>query len=148
MSLDDLLKENRIRRHKPTKSEIDKMLVLVRRDLTDMRKMPNVSADRRFATAYSAVLRLSNILLHCSGYRTRGQGHHETTFKAMEFILGHSYSTTSKYFDDCRNKRNISEYVGGGEITETEAKTLMKEAEAFFIVVKDWLTKNAPNMTT
>ena len=41
---------------------------IVERDLKDA-KIPELSADRRYATAYNAILQLTKMVIACSGYR-------------------------------------------------------------------------------
>ena len=47
------------------------LLRIVDRDLKDA-SILELSADRRFVTAYNAALRLATIVLRASGYRTPG----------------------------------------------------------------------------
>ena len=86
MSLKQLLDQNRIIHHKTSKQEISNLFELIRRDLNDA-KIIQLSADRRFATAYNAALQLGTILLYCKGYKTKGIGHHFFIFQAMKEIL-------------------------------------------------------------
>ena len=67
MNLKDLLNQGRLRQHKTSKKEIENLLALVRRDITDA-KVEGLSSDRRFACAYNTVLQLATILLYCKGY--------------------------------------------------------------------------------
>jgi hypothetical protein len=61
---------------KTSVKEIEGLRQLVSRDLADA-GLTALSADRRFATAYNAVLRLSKMAIACAGYRvTSGAGHH------------------------------------------------------------------------
>jgi hypothetical protein len=83
MSLDDLQKQGRLRSHKTSREEIGSLIEIVKRDLNDA-SVSLISPDRRFATAYNAALQLATIVLHCHGYRTRGGGHHATTFAALQ----------------------------------------------------------------
>ncbi len=97
-SLKRLHSEGRLVRHKTTKEEVENLLQLVRRDIKDAR-VKGLSNDRKFATAYNAVLQLGMILLYCAGYRTKGAGSHFTVFQAMKGILGKDYAELADYFD-------------------------------------------------
>jgi hypothetical protein len=68
MSLEDWLKEGRLKGHKTSAREVAELLKLVDRDLADS-AIKEISVDRRFATAYNAVLQLATIALHAAGYR-------------------------------------------------------------------------------
>lgn len=143
MSLRRLLDQGRLRRHKTSKKEIYDLLELSKRDIRDA-KIDGLSADRKFATAYNAVLQLSTILLYATGYRTKGIGHHAIVFEAMKEIMGGDYHKLADYFDSCRTKRHITDYDYAGGISNTEAKELISEAEKFENAVVDWLKANYP----
>ena len=63
------------------------MFRIVDRDITDA-DIKEISADRRFATAYNAALQLATIVLYASGYRTTQSGHHWATLKALTDLIG------------------------------------------------------------
>lgn len=74
MSWQTLLANGRIKRHTTSLEEISDLRDVVERDLKDAR-VDMISADRRFATAYNAVLQLTKMALACSGYRVSGIGY-------------------------------------------------------------------------
>lgn len=55
MTWQDLLDEGRIEEHKTSRKELDDIRALIARDLADA-NLEELSADRRFATAYNAAL--------------------------------------------------------------------------------------------
>jgi hypothetical protein len=73
MSLQSLLAEGKLRRHRTSAKEIADLLRVVDRDLADA-AIAQTSADRRFATAYNAALALATVVLHAAGYRSAGLG--------------------------------------------------------------------------
>lgn len=101
MSWQGLLRTNRVRAHATSKNELQGLRELIARDLTDA-ALSALSADRRFATAYNAVLQLTKMTISCAGYRVVGAGHHQTTFEALEIALGASIAPDANYFDACR----------------------------------------------
>lgn len=74
MSWQAVLANGRIKRHTTSLEEISDLRDVVERDLKDAR-VDMISADRRFATAYNAVLQLTKMALACSGYRVSGIGY-------------------------------------------------------------------------
>ena len=106
--------------------------------------MPALSADRRFATAYKAVLQMGKMVLACAGYRVVGPGRHLTTFEAVEIAMGTSVSELATYFDTCRRKRNQVDYDRANAATETEAEDLLSKAEEFRDLVEKWIHKHHP----
>ncbi|OIO72526.1 MAG: hypothetical protein AUJ85_10155 [Elusimicrobia bacterium CG1_02_37_114] len=145
MSLKRLLNQGKLRNHKTSKEEIINLLKITERDISDA-KVEGISSDRKFAIAYNAILQLATIPLYCKGYETQGIGHHFTVFQAMKEIMGRDHYDLADYFDSCRAKRNITDYMHTGEISDKEAKELIKEAERFFKIVVNWFEIHYPNL--
>ncbi len=106
-----------------------------------------LSLDRRFATAYSAVLQLATIVLAASGLRVTAQrGHHAVTWQALPELMGDDVGDTAVYFDSCRTLRNRSDYDRVGVVSEAEVEELLRETEAFRSQVIDWLSREHPRL--
>src|SRR5213593_855818 len=73
MTWKDLLKNQRVKPHQTSHEELHDLRAVVERDLKDA-KLDQLSADRRFATAYNAVLQ-TKMVIACEGYRVTGLGH-------------------------------------------------------------------------
>jgi uncharacterized protein (UPF0332 family) len=140
-----LLNEGKIYRHKTSKKEIRDLLEISERDLKDA-SIKELSADRRFATAYNAALQMATIVMHCEGYRSAGLGHHSITFQFMKTALEKEFTELADYFDRCRRKRNITDYDRAGRITEKEANDLLREATNFLKYIKQWIKANHPGL--
>ena len=145
MSLKELSAQGSIKPHKTSKEEIENLLELVRRDIKDA-GVKTISTDRRFATAYNAVLQLATIVIYCKGYMPTGWGHHYTVFKSLKLIMGENYYDSADYFDSCRAKRNVTNYRHMGEIAESETGELIEEAKKFLAVVLEFIKKYHPNL--
>ncbi len=145
MSLKALLADGRIRAHKTSAREVADLLRVVDRDLADA-AIPQLSTDRRFATAYNAALQLATIALHASGHRAAGAGHHWSTFHVLPEIMGPQAQVRADYLDSCRAKRNVTDYDRAGEISERDAEEILAEAETFRRELLAWLKKNHPTL--
>jgi len=143
MNFSRLLRQGRLKRHKTSKKEIQSLLRIAERDIADAR-VKGLSADRKFATAYSAVLQLAIITLYCEGYRPAGMGHHFTVFQTLRETMGPQFHELVDYFDACRIKRNITDYDRAGEISTKEAAELLREAKKFKREVLRWVGQNYP----
>lgn len=143
MTWDDLLVSGRVKPHRTSSKEIKDLGEVVARDLKDAR-IADLSADRRFATAYNAVLQLATMVIACSGYRIGGFGHHYTTFEALELAMGPSVSESVAYFDTCRRKRNHLDYDRADVISDGEAGDLLSKANDFRKEVESWIRKHHP----
>lgn len=138
MTLKNLLAEGRICSHKTSREEIKALFRVIERDFADA-EIQQLSADRRFATAYSAALQLATVALYASGYRTTGKGHHWATFHVLPDIAGDAFRGQADYFDSCRRKRNLLDYDRAGEISASEAEEIIAEARVFREEILGWL---------
>ncbi|MFH0795483.1 MAG: hypothetical protein V2A65_00295 [Candidatus Omnitrophota bacterium] len=145
MNLSELLNQGNLTRHKTSKEEIGNLLRLIKRDIQDA-KVKSVSSDRRFATAYNAILQSAIMVVYCRGYKPKGVGHHSTVFKAIREIMGKEHYDLVDYFDSCRTKRNITDYSHIGGISESEVEELIEEAGKFLEIVHNWLKENFPQL--
>ena len=84
MTWKDLLKNQRVKPHQTSHEELHDLRGVVERDLKDA-KLDQLSPDRRFATAYNAILQLTKMVA-CEGYRVTGIGHHQTTFEQIQTL--------------------------------------------------------------
>ena len=145
MSWKALLASQTVQQHKTSVKEIEGLRQLVARDLADA-AIEELSADRRFATAYNAVLQLSKMAIACAGYRvTSGTGHHQKTFEAVKAALGKPGEPLADYFETCRRKRNLIDYDASEVVTDTEAEELLEKAEEFQEMVEEWIVKHHPS---
>jgi hypothetical protein len=129
--------------HTTSRQEIDDLRAVVERDLADA-ALSALSADRRFATAYNGALQTATMVIACAGYRTSGQGHHQTTFEAAELALGPGSTQTTAYLDTCRRKRNAVDYDRAHVASETEAQQILVEAQSFLVFAENWISTNHP----
>ena len=141
MTWQSLLQAQRVKTHRTSLRELNDLRDVVERDLQDA-GVTALSADRRFATAYNAVLQLAKMVIACAGYRVVGSGHHMTTFEALEITMGPSVTTLATYFDTCRRKRNQVDYDLVHAVTETETEELIQKAEEFRDLVETWIRKH------
>jgi hypothetical protein len=145
MTWQQLLTTHRVQRHTTSRQELDGLRAVVARDLDDA-KVPGLSTDRQFATAYNAVLQLAKMAIACAGYRVVGQGHHLTTFEAVELAMGRSIAPLARYFETCRRKRNMLDYDMANVATETEVRELLEKAEQFRQLVEQWIVQHYPRL--
>lgn len=133
-----------MQRHRASRQEIQDLCELVGRDMRDA-AIEGLSDDRKFATAYNAVLQLSKMVIACAGYRVVGGNHHRNTFEVVKTAFGSPEADAfADYFDTCRRKRNNVDYDGADIVTETEADELLEKAAEFETFVEDWITKEHP----
>lgn len=142
MSWKQLLAKGEVKAHQTSKQELDNIRALIARDLADA-SVTELSADRRFATAYNAALQSGTITVACSGYRVSARaGHHAVTFEAAALVLGPQATPFTDYFETCRRKRNTIDYHNSSVATVTEADELVRKAKEFHELVEAWVATN------
>ena len=146
MSLKDSLAEGRVHTHVTNAVAIGELLRVVDRDLGDA-AVPQLSADRRFATAYNAALQLATIALNAHGYRAAGGlGNHQIILQSLPEIMGAGAQARADYLDACRAKRNLTDYRRSGVASESEAAQLLEEAKTFKTELLAWLRAKHPHL--
>ncbi len=138
--------ENRwLKPHRSSKSEIDGLLSIVKRDLEDARQ-GGISSDWQFGIAYNAALKLCTILLHASGYKPENAQAHYRTIQALPEILGPGRRRDAEYLENCRKKRNKVEYETAGSATDGDADELIRFTAGLREDVLAWLRSNHPEL--
>lgn len=142
----DLLANRTVQKHNTSKQEIESLRELVKRDLKDA-DIEELSPDRRFATAYNAVLQLSKMAIACAGYRvSTGAGHHQKTFEAVKAAVSTTMPAAplTDYFETCRRRRNKIDYDGAEVVSGTEVTELLEKSREFQRMVENWISDNYP----
>ena len=106
MSLKQWADNTWLRPHQTSPEEIENLLKIVDRDLSDATE--GVSSDWRFGIAYNAALKLCTILLYASGYRAERSLQPYRTFQAMPLILGEESFILKPALNFQRVKRGMS----------------------------------------
>jgi len=139
MSLELWEKNGWLRKHQTSVQEIKGILSLVERDIEEASREV-ISIDWKFNIAYNAGLQLATIALLAAGYRTgRGESKHYRVIQTLPLVMGEKFTALKNYLDNCRRKRNISEYDAVGTISEKEAVELLETVKDFKIELEGWL---------
>jgi len=144
VSLQSWLESGQLRAHKTSKREIAELLKAVDRDFADS-QLQGLSADRRFATAYSAALLVATLALAASGYRAQQEGHHYWSIQSLVFTLKLDAKTIDQ-LNTFRRKRNIADYERVGMVSEGEIKKMVALAQELRSMVMEWLKKEHPEL--
>jgi hypothetical protein len=146
MSLESWKESGWLREHETSAGEISGIMSLVERDLTDAAK-DEISTDWRFNIAYNAGPQLATAVLCASGYRAgKGESKHYRTIQALPLIMGPEFVPVKDYLDNCRRKRNITEYDAAGTVSQKEALDLLRTAQRLKDQVENWLEENHPEL--
>ncbi len=146
MTLQNWLDEGKLKTHTSSPKEIENLFRVIDRDITDA-GIEEVSADRRFATAYNAALQLATVALLASGYRVvAGKGHHYITIHSLQHTMGKVGQARMYYLNLCRQARNKTDYDRAGVTKEDDVEQLLEEVTALKTEVIDWLKANHPKL--
>ena len=144
--IDDLLAGGRIKRHDASAAETADLLTLAERQLADA-SAAGLSADGRFAAAYSAAITLATAIVRAGGYRVASvAGHHRLTIELLPVLLGEQQRRGATYLDACRRKRNVAEYERADATSPAEAKALGAAVRELQVEVLTWLTEKHPEL--
>lgn len=125
----------------PDVSTVRRLLAATRRQIADA-QASNISAETRFASAYTAIRMLADVGLNANGYRTLTSkpGHHQTAIQTLALTMGID-ATTVRILDALRKQRNLTEY-SGDLIADSLVKESVEQAKALLVWTEAWLAKN------
>lgn len=138
------LESGYIRAHKASRREIADLLKAVDRDLADS-QLRGLSADRRFAVAYSAALLVATLALAASGYRAQQEGHHYWSIRSLALTMKLDARIVDQ-LNAFRRKRNIADYERVGTVSEEETRKMVALAKELRDTVAVWLKENHPEL--
>ena len=129
----------------PAKETIKRLVEGAARHIADA-KVQAISGETRFGSAYTAIRMLADVGLHAHGYRTLTSrpGHHQTAIQTLPTTLGIDPQTVIR-LDKLRKQRNLTEYTGD-LIPESAVKECLAQAESLFVMTRDWLKGNRPDL--
>ena len=80
-------------------------------------------------------------------YQQWGESKHYRVIQALPLVMGEVFSSMAAYLDNCRRKRNVSEYDAVGTISEKEIDDLLQTVQEFRVEVQKWLEDNHPELS-
>ena len=141
MTWRELLGQRRVAQEQTDRQEIETMLRMAQRSLSDAH-IRGLSDDGRFGLAYDAARVLANVVVRASGYRVKLEGGgHYNTFQAL-YAAGPEFQDTALYFDACRKKRNDFQYEQANIVSKLETEELLLRGMKFTQTVGAWLKAN------
>lgn len=147
MSLENLVKINKLNPHVSNAAEVGRLLAAAQRNVTDS-AAAGISDETRFDAAYKAIMQCAVIGLYAHGYRpsTTTPGHHQTVIQCLELTLGVPPAVW-RVLDALRKKRNLNDY--GGDLIEPASLTeCVEQAKALVAITTSWLRANRPDLLT
>jgi uncharacterized protein (UPF0332 family) len=137
LSLNDWLKNGWLIEHKTSPQEIEDLFRIVDRDLKDC-EVVDLSADWRLNIAYNAALQCAKAALATAGYRPTRESHHYRLIHSLAYTIQADDKLLIQ-FDMFRKKRNISDYMRAGEISDIEVNEMIALARRLRPRVAEWI---------
>ena len=139
MSLNEWLKNGWLIEHQTTQREIDDLFRIVDRDQKDC-EVTRLSPDWRFNIAYNAALQCAKAALATAGYRPTRESHHYRLIYSLAYTIQADDKLIIQ-FDMFRKKRNISDYLRAGEVSDQEVMEMITLAKKLRNRVKESIMK-------
>lgn len=141
MTLENLLKIDRLQQHVPSRETVQRLLQAAVRNLVDAR-IEGVSGETRFDAAYKCIMQCAMVALWANGFRTSTSqpGHHQTAIQSLPHSIGLKQSVVI-VLDALRKQRNVNDYEGD-PISDQAIVECIKQAESLHQAVIAWLAAN------
>lgn len=136
MSLDSLIQGGYIKKLPISKSKVEDVLNLARRDITTAKSILDENSDWSFSIAYNAMLQSIRALMFSKGYRPTGANQHTTVVRFAELFLDEEIVII---FDRMRRKRHSTVYDTVGTISKREAENAVDTAEKLVQNIEDMI---------
>ena len=145
MSLQNLLKINRLAEHETDSEQFGKLLSAADRFLDDATQ-DTVSPETRLDAAYRAITQYSMLALWANGYRPSrsAPGHHQTMIQSLVHSVGLDRDQML-LLDTFRVKRNAIDY-SGDDVDEGSVLACVAAAERLRACVTEWVGSNRPEL--
>lgn len=139
MSLDSLMQGGYIKKLPISKSKVEDVLSLAKRDITTAKSILDENSDWSFSIAYNAMLQSIRALMFSKGYRPTGANQHITVVRFAELFLDDEIVII---FDRMRRKRHSTVYDTAGTISKREAENAVDTAEKLVQDIEEMIGDN------
>ena len=145
MSLENLLKIEKLKEHPADAEEIERLVVAARRNIHDA-QVTSISPETRFDAAYKAIMQSGLAALMMHGYRpdTNRPGHHMTVVQSLPLTVGLDQKGVV-VLDALRRKRNVADYTGD-DVDESSVRACVEHAKGLLDHVLEWRRKHRPEL--
>jgi hypothetical protein len=145
MSLENLLKINKLQTHNPSREAVQRLLHAAARNIAGA-GISEVSGETRFDAAYKCIMQCAMVARWANGYRTSTSqpGHHQIAVQTLPITIGLEQDTVI-VLDALRKQRNINDYEGN-PISDQTVIECIKQAKLLYKVVRAWIATNRPDL--
>ena len=145
MSLENLLKINKLQTHHPSRESVQRLLQAAVRNIEDAR-IEEISGETRFDAAYKCIMQCAMLGLWANGFRTSTNqpGHHQTAAQALPKTMAVSPDVVI-VLDALRKQRNLSDYEGD-PVTPAAMNECIRQARALLGHTRAWLNAHRQHL--
>jgi uncharacterized protein (UPF0332 family) len=138
MNLGELLNNNMIAKVASSRQQVEDIMKVVERDLQAANdNLKNGYADWALNIGYNAMLQAGRALMLSRGYRPVGEAKHVSVIEFVKAEYSKQVPTQALYiFSKTRKKRHKAVYEEADNVSDSEARTVIINAEALVKAVK------------
>ena len=149
MKLDykDLIAEGKLKQEKAI--GIDQVKRFLKRAKKDLETAKSIEDDDGAALAlvYDSMFHAANAMIRYQGYRPGIKFQHIGLIEAVKRTIGEDFNELILKYDKLRIKRNKFEYQAIYNITKTQLKNNIKDAEKFVEIIEKYLKDRDPQLS-
>ncbi len=138
MNLGDLLSNRMIAKVASSKQQVEDIVKVAERDLQAAKdNLANGYADWALNIGYNAMLQAGRALILSRGYRPVGEAKHVAVIEFVKAEYSKQVPTKALYvFSKTRKKRHKAVYEEADTVSDSEARTVITNAEEFVKAIK------------
>lgn len=142
MNLGELLNNKMIAKVASGRQQVEDIMKVVERDLQAANdNLKNGYADWALNIGYNAMLQAGRALMLSKGYRPVGEAKHVSVIEFVKAEYSKQVPTQALYiFSKTRKKRHKAVYEEADTVSDSEARTVITNAEALVKAVKKILS--------
>jgi len=144
MNLEDLLKNNLIKKVNPDFKQINLQIVRAKKDLETAKSLMTKDLTWALTIIYHSMLRISRAMMYSKGFLPTTKNTHKTIVEFTKYTLGTDFYNLINRFDRLRRLRHNFIYESENNITLSEVNRAMELAKELFIKIEEIIIKENP----
>jgi len=144
MNLEDLLKNNLIKKVNPDFKQINLQIIRAKKDLETAKSLMTKDLTWALTIIYHSMLRISRAMMYSKGFLPTTKNTHKTIVEFTKYTLGTDFYNLINRFDRLRRLRHNFIYESENNITLSEVNRATELAEELFIKIEEIIIKENP----
>ena len=144
MNLEDLLKNNLIKKVNPDFKQINLQIIRAKKDLETAKSLMAKDLTWALTIIYHSMLRISRAMMYSKGFLPTTKNTQKTIVEFTKYTLGTDFYNLINRFDRLRRLRHNFIYESENNITLSEVNRATELAEELFIKIEEIIIKENP----